>query len=377
MESIIIFADNPYEQLASKLSTLYSGGTVGVIYDNESDREQLVKALYNCKNSARCYSIKDLIKDNIPSHVRAIVGVGSRRIVPLAGAQKAEVLCFLAEDYVIDYWSASPKFIVFDNNKIAKRETQSLALAYSNATAILTSILDYLALAQLKIGEPLSPLKDLQAEFCSILIENKHQDNYTRSLLLAIEKAWHTLADYGIYPLLVSDILSVASRCVCPALVLEKKEYCRQEFFTCYTLLCIYNLFAKKQFNKPLLPKDINAIISLLQSLEIDYKQLDFENMLKNDYTDKFFLLQEEEGLLEQYVLAREKLKKLSFNIRALMGKEFFKGLSYYDCLCYTLIANELRQKQGLLCELASSGFIDALMEKASAELSKYKAISI
>jgi|GEM_PF-6762442 len=377
MESIITFADNPFEQLAKKLSEIYSGGTVGIIYDNELDREQLVKALYNYKNSARCYSIKDLISSKIPDNIRAIIGAGSRRIIPLAAGQKAEILCFLAQDYVIDYWGAHPKFIVFDNSKIAKRNTQSLALGYSNATAILTSILDYLSLAQLKIGEPLSPLKELQAELCSLLIENKHQDNYIQTLLLTIEKAYNILTRYDLYPLLVSDILSTSSRCPYPALALEPAEYCRQEFFTSYLLLCIFNLFAKKRFTKPLLPKDINAIISLFHSLEIDYKLLNFENTLSDDYTDKFFLLQEEEGLLEQFVLAKTELKKLSFNIRALMGKEFFKGLSYYDCLCYTLIANELKQKQGLTYELASSGFIDALMEKAGAELSKYKAISV
>lgn len=378
MKSIIIFADNPYNKLAEKLSKLYSAGTVGIIYDNENDRHKLVEALHTYKNSAYCYTIKDLINTQIPEHIRAIVGVGSRKVVPLVQSQKkAEIVCFLAEDYVMDYLFIKPEFIIFDNNKINKRDERALALGYTNATSILTTILDYLALAQLKLGEPLAPLKELRSKLFTLLIDNKHQDNYTKSLVLTIEQAWQILTQYNISSLLATDILRIWSRCPYPALALEEAEYCKQEFFINYLILCIFNLFSKNQFAKPLIPKDINAIISLLHTLEIDYKLLDFSNTIKADYTDKFFLLQEPESEISQFILTTQDIKKLSFNIRALMGKEFFKSLSYYDCLCYTLIANEFRKTQGLLFELANSGFIDALMEKPGAELSKYKTISI
>jgi hypothetical protein len=376
MESIISFADNPHAELAQKLAELYPAGAVGIIHDSERDCEELVKALGQHNNSARCYSVRDLTSSNIPSHIRAVIGAGSRRVAPLVGAQRAGIKCFLAHDYVIDYWDARPAFIVFDNNRIDKREALPMAAAYSNAAGILTGIIDYLAVARLKVGEPLSQLEELQKEFISLIIENKHRDDFTRALLYLLEKAWKVMNACNIYPNLVKDILRVCSRCAYPGLVFDGEEYCRQEFFISYLLLCVYSLFSRKKFNKPLLPKDINAILFLCGSLEIGYPP-DLQNAVKADYTDKFFLLQEEESGLRQAVLSGAQIKRLSFNMRALMGKEFFKDLSYYDCLCYTLIANELRQKQGLINELAHSGFIDALMERAGAELSKYKTVSV
>lgn len=377
-KSIISISENPCKILADKVKEIYPAGIVGIIYDSKKQKDALVRALAENKNTVKCFSLKDLIKEKIPSFVRTIIGVGSRKIIGAIKAQNYQFLCFFASDYVIDYFNTDACFIVYDKKELDKREAVKLALGYTNATSVLISIIDYLSISHLKIGEPTSELMSLRNMFTDITINNIHNDNYISNLIYSFEKASRILSKFNITSIFTNDILSVLCSTNYPSMYFEPTEYCKYEFFINFILLSVFLIFYSKKYNGALIPKDINAIISLCESLDISTSEiLSYKNLIRDDYIDRFSLLTEENSSLGSILLSKGEIYKLSFNIRALMGKGFFKDLSLYDFLCYTLIANELRQKDGLINELINAGFIDALMEDTNEKLSKYKAMLV